>query len=148
MRLTQEADYAIRICLTLDSRGEKMGASEIAETACITPGIALKVLRKLVNKKIVRSFKGAQGGYMLTRDGNSLSILEIIESIEGKIYISKCLEGEHVCTKNPQKSCCKMHIAFGAINKSLTENFGRISIGMLNNEEVSSSDIADLINKK
>ena len=146
MRITQEADYAIRICIVLDERGEKTGASEIADLACITPNITLKVLKKLVAQGIVQSFKGAKGGYQLLRDGEELKVLEIIEAIDGAVYISKCLEGEHKCTKNPRKSCCKMHIAFGAINKSLKDNLGKISIAMLNDERLGFSDIADIIN--
>ena len=72
MRVTQEADYAIRICLILDKLGEKTGAATVADIACITPKIALQVLRKLNAAGIVRSYKGAQGGYELARDGEEL----------------------------------------------------------------------------
>ena len=51
MRVTQEADYAIRMCLILDKLGEKTGAATLADIACITPKIALKVLRKLNVKR-------------------------------------------------------------------------------------------------
>ena len=61
MRVTQEADYAIRMCLILDSLGEKTGAATLADLACITPKIALKVLRKLNTAGFVKSYKGVQG---------------------------------------------------------------------------------------
>ena len=83
MRITQEADYAIRICIVLDLIGEKTGATEIAEKACITQGFALKILRKLTGAGIVRSYKGAYGGYELARDAKTLTALEIIEAIDG-----------------------------------------------------------------
>ena len=148
MRVTQEADYAIRICLILDSLGQKTGAAQIADIACITPKIALKVLRKLSEAGIVRSFKGAQGGYELTRSGDELRVLEIIELIDGPVRISKCLECDHECSRNPCKLDCKMHIAFGAINEKLIENLGLITVKMLHDKNVSSTDIADIINTK
>ena len=148
MRVTQEADYAIRICLILDSLGEKAGAAVIAEQACITPKIALKVLRKLSEGGYVRSYKGVLGGYELTRAGDEIKVLDLIELIDGPIRISKCLDCEHECSRNKCKASCKMHIAFGVVNTKLVENLGKITIGMLGNEEVSSSDIADIINKK
>lgn len=148
MRVTQEADYAIRICLILDSLGEKTGAANIAELACITPKIALKVLRKLTAGGYVRSYKGVCGGYELARAGDSIKVLELIELIDGPVRISKCLDCGHECSKNPCKTDCKMHIAFGVVNKKLIENLGMINIRMLHDQNVSSSDIADIINKK
>ncbi len=147
MRITQEADYAVRICIVLDSKGEKMGAAAISEAACIPQKFSLKILRKLGEKEIVRSYKGAYGGYELARDSNQLSILEIIEAIDGEMLISKCLECDYDCSRNPKKSCCKVHIAFGAINKKLTDNLGAITIGMINNEQITATDIVDFINK-
>ena len=76
MRVTQEADYAIRMCLILDKLGEKTGAATLAELACITPKIALKVLRKLNTAGVVKSYKGVQGGYELARGGDELKVLE------------------------------------------------------------------------
>lgn len=148
MRVTQEADYAIRMCLILDSLGEKTGAATLADLACITPKIALKVLRKLNTAGFVRSYKGVQGGYELTRSGDEIKVLEIIELIDGPVRISKCLECDHECSKNPCKMECKMHVAFGVINDRLIENLGRITVRMLHDENVSHTDIADIINLK
>lgn len=148
MRVTQEADYAIRICLILDNLGEKTGASTIADIACITPKIALKVLRKLNTAGYVRSYKGVQGGYELVRSGDEIKVLEIIELIDGPVRISKCLECDHECSRNPCKLDCKMHIAFDAINQSLVDNLGKITVRMLHDTNVSHADIADIINFK
>ena len=147
MRITQEADYAIRICAVLDSAGEKTGATEIAERACITPRFALKILGKLVETGIVRSFKGAFGGYVLTVSGDELKIIDVIEAIDGPMKISKCLECGHDCSRNPNKACCNMHLAFDAINKNLVDSFGRITVRMLNDKSMGAEDISDIINK-
>ena len=136
------------MCLILDSLGEKTGAATLADLACITPKIALKVLRKLNAGGFVKSYKGVQGGYELARAGDELKVLEIIELIDGPVRISKCLECDHECSKNPCKVECKMHIAFGAINEKLIENLGKITVRMLHDESVSHADIADIINLK
>jgi len=144
MRVTQEADYAIRMCLILDKLGEKTGAATLADLACITPKIALKVLRKLNTADIVRSYKGVQGGYELVRDGSGLTVLEIVELIDGPICISKCLDCAHNCSRNPCKTDCKMHIAFGAINENLIESLSKITVRMLHDENVSHADISNI----
>ena len=148
MRVTQEADYAIRMCLILDSIGGKTGAATLADLACITPKIALKVLRKLNTGGMVKSYKGVQGGYELSRPGDEIRVLDVIELIDGPVRISKCLECDHDCTKNPCKTECKMHIAFGAINQSLLDNLGKITVRMLHDKSVSQADITDIINQK
>ena len=148
MRVTQEADYAIRMCLILDSLGEKTGAATLADIACITPKIALKVLRKLNEGGLVRSYKGVQGGYELAKSGEEIRVLDIIELIDGPVRISKCLDCEHECSRNPCKVECKMHVAFDAINEKLIENLGPITVRMLHDKNVSHADIADIINLK
>ena len=148
MRITQEADYAIRMCLIRDSLGEKTGAATLADLACITPKIALKVLRKLNAGGFVKSYKGVQGGYELMRPGDELRVLDIIELIDGPVKISKCLECDHECSRNPCKIECKMHIAFCAINQNLLDNLGKITVRMLHDKSVSHADIADIIKEK
>ena len=148
MRVTQEADYAIRMCLILDNLGEKTGAATLADLACITPKIALKVLRKLNTGGLVKSYKGVQGGYELAKAGDELKVLDIIELIDGPVKISKCLECDHDCSKNPCKTECKMHIAFDAINQNLLDNLGKITVRMLHDKNVSHADITDIINQK
>ena len=145
MRITQEADYAIRICIVLNLIGGKTGATEIAEKACITQQFALKILRKLTAEGIVKSYKGVYGGYELARDAQNLTVLEIIEAIDGKLYINKCLSCDAECSRNQKKSDCKMHIAFGAINKKLADNLSRVNIGLLTNDEVCAADVVGII---
>ena len=96
----------------------------------------------------VRSYKGVQGGYELVRSGDEIRVLDIVELIDGPVRISKCLECDHDCSRNPCKTDCKMHIAFGAINKKLIDNLGKITVRTLHDKSVSDSDIADIINSK
>ena len=147
MRITQEADYAIRICIVLDSKREKMGATAISEIACIPQKFALKILRKLNEQGIVRSFKGAYGGYELAISGSELKILDIIETIDGPVMISKCLDCDYNCTRNARKSNCKMHIAFATINKKILNDLASLTVGMINDENISAFDIVEFIQK-
>ena len=61
MRITHEADYAIRVACCLAFSGEKIGAKQISESTGVTLRFALKILRKLIQADIVKSFKGANG---------------------------------------------------------------------------------------
>ena len=129
MRITQEADYALRIVALLASTGNVIDANTIAESAGITQRFALKILRKLSLGEIVSSQKGAGGGYRLAREPENITLKDIIELIDGEIAISKCLSHEHVCSKQGEnKSACKIHLIFDAINGDIVKRLENITI--------------------
>ena len=129
MRITQEADYALRIVALLATHNSVVDANTIAEEAGITQGFALKILRKLSLGELVSSQKGAGGGYKLARSPEEITLKDIIEIIDGEIVISKCLSEEHICSKQGiNKSACKIHLIFDAINQDLVEKLSKITI--------------------
>lgn len=129
MRITQEADYALRIICLLAQEDRLLDANAIAEDAHVTPRFALKILRKLVLGGMVRSFKGAGGGYKLAQSPEDLTMKDVIELIDGEIAISKCLMGDHVCSKQgADKSACAVHHIFDSINRDVTKTLAGITI--------------------
>ena len=148
MRVTQEADYAIRICCVLDDAQGRLLASEIAERAGITQKFALKILRKLSLAGFVRSYAGNKGGYELGRDANELTVAEILELIEGQISLSKCMDCDYECTRNPNKTNCKMHISFCLLSREVKEKLSRITVRTLTDPNVTTNDVKNIINKK
>ena len=129
MRITQEADYALRIICLLAEEKKVLDATTIADDAHITPRFALKILRKLVLGGMVRSYKGAAGGYELAREPEAVSMKDVIELIDGELAISKCLLDEHVCSKQgANKSACAVHHVFEAINRDVSRTLGGITI--------------------
>ena len=67
MRITHEADYAIRVVYCLAYAGHRLSAKEISEQTGVTQRFALKILRKLIQADLIQSFKGVSGGYILNR---------------------------------------------------------------------------------
>ena len=129
MRITQEADYALRIVALLATHQSVVDANTIADEAGITQRFALKILRKLSLGELVCSQKGAGGGYKLVKEPENITLKDVIELIDGEIAISKCLSEEHICSKQGvNKSACKIHLIFDAINRDLVERLGDITI--------------------
>ena len=98
MRITLESDYALRIVGTLASSGEIIDAHAISEKISVTQRFTLKILHKLVQGDIVRSYKGARGGYALNIAPDKISLKMVIELIDGPIAISRCLESSESCS--------------------------------------------------
>jgi len=129
LRITQEADYALRIVALLAVKDDLADANTIADEVGITQRFALKILRKLSLGEMVSSKKGASGGYKLARSAEEITLKDIIELIDGEIAISKCLAHNHICSKQGEnKNACKIHRIFDAINKDLVEKLEKITI--------------------
>ena len=105
MHITLEADYAIRIVQVLAQSQKRLDAKTISEMTGVTLRFSLKILRKLVAAGIVKSFKGTQGGYEIGRALDEISLGEVIETIEGRYTLNRCVTGEHICTRKKDKSC-------------------------------------------
>lgn len=119
MRITHEADYAIRVTYCLALTGGKTCAKDVAETAGVTLRFALKILRKLTQSGITKSYKGVAGGYELNRKPSEISLGEIIECIDGPIAINHCLANEFECSRVGNRNECDFHRVFAEINRSL-----------------------------
>ncbi len=128
MRITHEADYAIRVACCLAVADGKVGAKQISEMTGVTLRFALKILRKMILGDLVKSFKGVSGGYMLNRSPAEISFGEIIECIDGPIAINHCLTGEFDCTRVPQKRECDFRRVFTAVNQRLRKDLYEITL--------------------
>ncbi|MDO4287324.1 MAG: Rrf2 family transcriptional regulator [Eubacteriales bacterium] len=119
MRITHEADYAIRIMYCLAKCDEKLSAKQIADDSGVPSRFALKILRRLTQAELTASYKGVCGGYKIARPAEEISLGEIIEVIDGPIEINHCLSSEFDCSHVQQKNECTFHRLFGAINQDI-----------------------------
>ena len=93
MQLTMTTDYAVR-CLLYLAKSEGICTSQkVREYAQISSDEhTRKILRQLKYGGLVRSDKGANGGYALTRPISKITFLEIIRCTEDSVKINRCLE--------------------------------------------------------
>ena len=128
MRITHEADYAIRVAYCLAEHGGKLGAKDISEATGVTLRFALKILRKLTLGGMVRSYKGAAGGYELVKPPSEISMGEIIECIDGPIQINHCLCNEFECTRVSSKGICNFRKVFGSVNRMIRTELYNVTL--------------------
>ena len=127
MRITQEADDAVRIIDCLVVRDKRLDARTISDTTGVTLRFTLKILRKLVKKGIVKSFLGVSGGYELAKKPEEINLREVIESVDGPIAINRCLSGEMPCGLTDTESGCYYHQIFANISKTIREQLESVS---------------------
>ena len=130
MKINMETDYAFRIMRALARRGVVTDASSIAESAAVPQRFTIKILGKLVTSGLVVSKKGANGGYLLSRDPSEITLLDILEVIEGPIVISKCLGDDFVCRHDGvSEHCdCFFNRVFDEINITVVNKLKSVTV--------------------
>ena len=149
MKITQEADYALRmVCLLAKETSEgntPVGAATLAEGVAVPTRFGLKILHKLSESQLVKTSRGASGGYSLNVDPATITVRRVIEAIDGPIEINRCLSDTHACLNNPNKDCCRLHHVFEELNNHLTERLDRLTVAMVVNEQVGLGDLLSAI---
>ena len=86
MKLTRASSYALQALAHLAAGdGHPLTSHRIASAYGLPEKFLLKVLRPLVSAQILRSVKGPNGGYVLARPAREISMLEIVEAVDGPI---------------------------------------------------------------
>jgi Rrf2 family protein len=131
MQITRQADYATRAILHLARSKEHrlVATSEIAREQSIPASFLAKIISQLSIAGLLRTSRGAHGGISLTRDPEQITLLEVIEAIDGPILINICVEGESSCTFGGH---CPLQRVWCDIQKELVTklkntNFGQLS---------------------
>ena len=129
MRITQEADYALRITYLLAKTGQVLDAGTISTEAGVTERFTVKILRKLVSGGIVSSKKGSKGGYGLSVEPSEVSMRRVVELIDGPLEISRCLDSGYECTRTGDlKNKCTFHLIFAKINQTIAEKMDSVTL--------------------
>jgi len=100
MQITRQADYAVRAVLYLARVGnaERSATSTVAKEQNIPPSFLAKIISQLSIAGLLHTSRGARGGVTLAREAKDITLLEVIEAIDGPIYLNECVEGKSVCS--------------------------------------------------
>ena len=100
MQITRQADYAVRAVLFLARLGpDRMAAtSAIAEDQSIPPSFLAKIVSQLSVAGLLQTSRGARGGVSLARPAEEISLLEVVEAIDGPILLNECVANTGNCT--------------------------------------------------
>ncbi len=99
MQITRQADYAVRAVLYLARNGDQRTAtSMIAEKQRIPPSFLAKIVSQLSIAGLLHTSRGARGGVSLARAPQEITLLEVIEAIDGPIQLNECVGDEGACS--------------------------------------------------
>lgn len=99
MQITRQADYALRAMLYLAhlEPTQRAATSQIAEEQHIPPSFLAKIISQLSIAGLIHTSRGARGGVSLARSPEEISVLEVVEAIDGPISLNECTHGAGAC---------------------------------------------------
>ena len=127
LRMTKQADYGIVLMTHLaGDPARRLNAAEIAAEARLPQPIVSKILKLLAREGLLASQRGVKGGYSLARPAREITVAEIIESLEGPIAVTECIDdtpGECL-----QESVCPLRGNWQRINQAIRRALEEITL--------------------
>ena len=128
IKLSKMTDYAV-VCLGMLARrpGSSMSATELSKETGLALYTVQKLLKLLVSKSdFIRANRGALGGYMLNRNSSEISVVEIIEALDGPITLTSCVDkSESFCEAS---DICFLGGKWNKINEIIRKSLNDISL--------------------
>jgi Rrf2 family protein len=127
LQLTRRADYAIRtsICLAREGSAEWLAARDIARRMDVPPRFLPQIMQDLVHAGLVESSLGRGGGYRLARAPGAVSLLDVIEAVEGDARRRTCVLSSGACDADRP---CDVHEFFASAQDALLERLSMATV--------------------
>ena len=118
LRLNRMTDYAILVLGALARRhGETLASGHLAQVTELAQPTVAKVLKMLLAAELVETQRGVRGGYRLMKILGQISLVDIVEAMEGPIAVTDCIEGaRQPC---PASNCCCMRKHWNHVNLAI-----------------------------
>lgn len=139
MRLTRAGEYAVRCILYLSKKGEGVLVSrkEIAEHAVIPGHFLAKIAQELAKTGMIEISQGPKGGFRLLMDPSEITLLQVVETMIGEIFLNDCVVRPESCEVSPD---CSVHNVWMAARDQLRNTLGGVTFAQLIQQPVCISE--------
>jgi Rrf2 family protein len=130
MQITRQADYALRAVKYLAhlAPGEKASTGAIAKEQRIPPSFLAKIISQLSIAGLIHTARGARGGVFLSRASSAISILDVVEAIDGPITMNECTTNPGTCSFS---SDCVLHDLWCSTRDELVTKLKKTSFSQI-----------------
>ena len=125
LEITQRADMAVRALIALDDARGRLKSADLAEVLGTTAGFVPQVMGPMVRVGWLRSLPGPTGGYELQRKLDTLTVLEVVETIDGPTDNGRCVVAERLCDADEP---CVLHVAWARARAELRSSLGGLRL--------------------
>ena len=133
LKLTKKADYGLMAMKHLAEHAHEgaCSAKDVAECYGIPPEALAKILQRLVKAGLLQSQHGTNGGYTLARPAHTISAFEVIQAIDGPLFITSCVTVRGECDQSDR---CNIREPLRKVNESIEGVLKRIKISHMREE--------------
>jgi Rrf2 family protein len=135
LKLTKKADYALMAMKHLADHAHEgtrsASAKDVADSFGIPPEALAKILQRLAKAGLLQSQHGTNGGYRLARAAHTISAFEVIQAIDGPLFITSCVTVRGACG---QSNRCNIREPLRKVNESIEAVLKRIKISHMREE--------------
>jgi Rrf2 family protein len=130
LQISRKIDYGLRAMIHLASLPQDRIASlqDLSTTLHLPREFLAKILKVLTARGLVRSSRGAHGGYQLARPATQISFLDVIEAVEGPVQLNVCLDQKDRCDVSAE---CTMYHVWKAGQDRMLEVYRRTTLSEL-----------------
>ncbi len=130
MIYSQASEYGFRALthLALGSAGQPIPANRIAEAAGIPPHFLAKILQQLARAGMLKSSRGPTGGFLLNRAPEKITLLDIVDALEGITQYKRCAVGLAECS---DEMPCPMHESWKQLRVQVLDYLGSRTVADL-----------------
>lgn len=130
MQITRQADYALRAELYLSrlNKNARTSTRKIAEEMQTPSSFLAKIVSQLSIAGLINTSRGARGGVTLMHTPREISVLEVVEAIDGPITLNQCTHNPSTC---PFGEYCPIHETFCEAEESLVNKLRNTSFAEL-----------------
>ena len=124
LKLTKKADYALMAMKHLAEHpsAASRSAKDVADAYGIPPEALAKILQRLAKAGLLHSQHGTNGGYTLARPAHTISAFEVIQAIDGPLFITSCVTVRGECDQSDR---CNIREPLRKVNESIEAVFER-----------------------
>ncbi len=134
IRLTRAGEYGVRCILFLagNGQGKVVGRVEIAQAMDIPEQFLSKIAQQLARSGFIEIIQGAKGGYRLLFSPDKLSLLDVVESVTGEIFLNDCVMRPDSCFRSPE---CSIHRVWEKAREQLRNTLREATFAKLIEDE-------------
>lgn len=133
MELTRKGEYAIRGIVYLAGKPiDKICLlSDIAAAVDVPPTFLAKIFQQFSKIGLVKSFRGTGGGFMLGRAPENITLLEVVEAVEGPIIPNRCVGTPSDCGRS---GFCTVHPVWKRVQEEVRRALEGVTLKELSSE--------------
>jgi Rrf2 family transcriptional regulator, iron-sulfur cluster assembly transcription factor len=127
LHITRKGDYAVRgmVYLAMKPIDQMSLISEMASVIDVSPALLAKIFQNLSKLGLVKSYRGVGGGFMLGRPAEEISLLSIVEAVEGPIVLNRCLLRPGTCDRDAE---CTVHPVWKEVQEKMRTILGNVTL--------------------